>query len=129
MELDHFAYEVSDLEKSIEFYTQRFGMKLMFQETDPAHGESFAFLSFGTGALELLQRIGASERFQKPEIKPPYCPHLAFKTENMDDLVKKLTDQGVKLAGGPFDNGKGIGWVYFADPDNNIIEFIRQKND
>jgi catechol-2,3-dioxygenase len=95
----------------------------------PTHGESFAILSFETGALELLQKIGASDPFQKPEIKPPYCPHLAFKTENMDDLVKKLTDQEVKLAGGPFDNGKGIRWVYFADLDNNIIEFIQESKD
>ncbi|HEX3047799.1 MAG TPA: VOC family protein [Bacillota bacterium] len=127
MELHHFAFEVSDLEKAIGFYTETFGMKLMFQEVDSAHGESFAMLSFETGVLELLQRIGVSEPFQKPEIKPPYCPHLAFKTEEMDDLVKKLTAQGVKLAGGPFDNGKGIRWVYFADPDNNIIEFIQVK--
>ena len=127
MELHHFAYEVSDLEKAIGFYTKTFGMKIMFQETDPAHGESFAILSFETGALELLQKIGALELFQKPEIKPPYCPHLAFKTENMEEMVQQMKDQGVKVAGGPFDSGKGIRWVYLADPDNNIIEFIEVR--
>ncbi len=125
MELHHFAFEVSDLAKAIRFYTGAFGMTVTFQETDPVHGESFAILSFGTGFLELLQRIGASDPFRRPEVGPPYCPHLAFKTEDMDASVRKMTDRGVKLAGGPFDNGKGIRWVYFADPDSNIIEFIQ----
>lgn len=125
MELHHFAFEVSDLTRSIRFYEDTFGMKVTFRDTDPAHGESFAILSFGTGALELLQRIGAPEPFRRPELAPPYCPHLAFTTEDMDATVKELTARGVRLAGGPFDSGKGIRWVYFADPDGNVIEFIR----
>lgn len=125
MKLHHFAFEVSDLARSIRFYEDTFGMKVTFRDTDPAHGESFAILSFGTGALELLQRLGAPRPFQRPEIGPPYCPHLAFETEDLAATVKDLTARGVPLAGGPFDGGKGIQWVYFADPDGNVIEFIR----
>ena len=126
MELHHLAFEVSNLERSIAWYAETFGMKLQFQATDPAHGESFAILSFGTGALELLQRIGSPVPFRKPEIAPPYCPHLAFKTEDLDGQVRELVARGVVVAAGPFENGP-IRWVYVADLDNNVIEFIQER--
>lgn len=127
MKLHHFAFEVSDLAKAIRFYTDAFGMKVTFQEVDPVHDEAFAILSFGTGALELVQRIGASAPLQRPRIGPPFCPHLAFETEDLDGSVKELMERGVRLAGGPFDNGRGIRWVYLADPDDNVLELIQVR--
>ena len=32
MKIDHFAYEVSDLDASIRFYTQKLGFKVLFEK-------------------------------------------------------------------------------------------------
>lgn len=125
MKLHHLAFEVSDLAASLRFYADVFGMKVAFQETDPVHGEAFAILSFEGGALELVQRLGGARPFRPPELGPPYCPHLAFETGDLDGTLRALTERGARLAGGPFDGGKGIRWVYLADPDHNVLELIQ----
>ncbi|NMC14339.1 MAG: hypothetical protein GYA34_15830, partial [Chloroflexi bacterium] len=41
---DHTAFQVSDLNASIAFYTKSLGLRLLFSDEDPAEQEAFAFL-------------------------------------------------------------------------------------
>ncbi len=128
MKTDHFALLVSNLDAAIQFYTERLGLKLLSSEVNEADHEAFAFLELEGGNLELLQGLdekGWPAPFVKPVIQPPYCPHLALQTEDMDQIVQLFRAKGIPIVKGPLELPGRVKWIYLSDPDNNVIEFIQ----
>jgi catechol 2,3-dioxygenase-like lactoylglutathione lyase family enzyme len=127
LQVDHFAFSVSDLDVAIKFYQDVLGLKLLSKNVDENHHEAFAFLELEGGNLELLQLMDENNKpviFQKSDVKEPFCPHLAIKCENLDELVMDLEKKKVEIVKGPLEIPGMVKWLYFADPDNNIIEFV-----
>lgn len=130
-QVDHFAFQVSDLDQAIHFYRDILGLKLLSKTLDPDHHEAFAFLELEGGNLELLQVLDENNQpisRKKPPIAPPYCPHLALKSENLDQFVIELQAKNVPLVKGPLEIPNLVKWLYVADPDHNIIEFVQWLN-
>ena len=126
--LDHVAVQVADIDRAIAFYTEVLELPLMFKQEDREHGEVFAFLELEGGNLELLSRIdgeGSPIPFTRPEIQKPYCPHVALAVEDIDVAVEKLQSKGITLIDGPLIIPGKVRWLYFADPDNNVIEYVQ----
>jgi catechol 2,3-dioxygenase-like lactoylglutathione lyase family enzyme len=127
MYLDHIAIQVSDLERAIRFYQDLFGLRLMFKQRDETHHEAFAFLELEGGNLELLQVLDEENRpvpFARPEAKPPFTPHIALRSEDLADSEKDLKDKGVCILKGPLEIPGQVKWLYFSDPDGNVIELV-----
>jgi lactoylglutathione lyase len=124
MKTDHMAFEVSNMDQSIRFYTQVLGLRLIFRKVNSEEQEEYAFLELTGGNLELLQRLDG-EPFVKPTIKPPYCPHLALISEDMDQTLKLIADHHIPVVKGPLENPGAEKWIYISDPDNNVVEFIQ----
>ena len=128
LQADHFAFRVADLDASIRFYTEAFGLKLVLRELDEEHHEAYAFLELEGGNLELLQLLDEKNEpmpFDRPDVEPPYCPHLALKTDDMGRLVEMAKDRSIPIVEGPLEIPGEVTWVYMSDPDNNVIEFIQ----
>ena len=128
LQADHFAFQVSDLDEAICFYEDAFGLKLMFRDLDTAHHEAYAFLALDGGNLELLQVLDEDNNpvpLDKPDVRAPYCPHLALKTDDMDQLLSMAESKHVPVVKGPLEIPGKVKWVYLRDPDNNVIEFIQ----
>ncbi len=128
MKLDHVALGVSDLDAAVQFYTQKLGLKFMFRELDEQQHEAFAFLELEGGNLELLQGLSEDNRplpYERPEIKPPYCPHIALGTDDLAGVVDLAKAQGIPIVGGPFEIAGQVKWLYLSDPDNHVIEFVQ----
>jgi lactoylglutathione lyase len=123
MKNDHMAFEVSNMDQSIEFYTQALGLRLLFREVNPEEQEDYAFMELTGGNLELLQWLGG-EPFVKPTIKPPYCPHLAITSEDMNRTLQLIEENHIPVIKGPLENA-GSKWIYISDPDNNVIEYVQ----
>src|SRR5512139_3505268 len=96
---DHVALPVSDMDEALKFYVEKLGLSLLSREVDPVQQEEFAFLALEGGNLELLKSLAHS--FKKPELKPPYCPHLALATEDMAATLQRLADQQLPIITGP----------------------------
>jgi lactoylglutathione lyase len=124
MKSDHMAFQVSNMDLSIHFYTQVLGLKLLFRKVNEEEQEEYAFLELTGGNLELLQRLGG-EPFAKPVIKPPYCPHLALVSEDMDRTIKMIEKHHIPIVKGPLEIPGAEKWIYISDPDHNVIEFIQ----
>jgi lactoylglutathione lyase len=136
--LDHVAIRVANLEASIGFYTKKLGLKLLFQQVDPAHDEAFAFLELEGGNLELLQMLDHTSNhgpdhgpdnenistWNPAPIEKPYCPHLALEATDLELQVQQLKANGVPIVAGPLEIPGSVRWLYIHDPDNNIIEYI-----
>ncbi len=120
---DHVALPVSDMEAALQFYGEKLGLKFMFREIDPVEQEDFAYFELEGGNLELLKSL--AHPFDKPDIKPPYCPHLALATSDMNATLRLIQERGLRLIKGPLKIEGKVTWLYIADPDNNVIEFVQ----
>jgi catechol 2,3-dioxygenase-like lactoylglutathione lyase family enzyme len=123
LRLDHVAVPVSDMEAALQFYGEQLGLKFMFREVDPVEQEDFAYFELAGGNLELLRSL--AHPFEKPDLKPPYCPHLALATLDMSATLRMIQEQGLRLIKGPLTIEDKVTWLYIADPDNNVIEFVQ----
>ncbi len=120
---DHVALPVSDMDEAISFYAEKLGLQVMSREIDLVQQEEFTFLALQGGNLELLKSL--AHPFAKPEIRPPYCPHLALATSDMTATLRLIQEQDLRLIQGPLEIEGKVTWLYVADPDNNVIEFVQ----
>ena len=127
MNIHHFAYEVSDLDASIHFYTEKLGFRLQLDRiVDENEHEAFAILEMDGGRLELIQALTESntpQSFESFPIRPHCCPHLAFQVNDFDQILEQLKVKGIPVVHGPLEAPGVARWLYASDPDGNVIEF------
>ena len=122
--LDHFALEVSDLDRAIKFYTENMGFTLKSRATNEEQQEEYCFLTSEGTFIELISDLkktyGVKQNFQRP-----YCPHICFVTDDMEKTIKELRAKNIEIIRGPLEIAGEETWVYFADPDGNVLEYIK----
>lgn len=113
--LDHIGIYVSDLENSIEFYEEIFGIKL---ETQFSSGEAkIAILDIGGGLLEMVQRPDSPGT-------PPIgnWSHIAIHMPNFDETIIKLDTRKIEKRLVTIPNRNRL--CFFNDPDGHTIEIM-----
>lgn len=114
---------MTDIERSLKFYTGLLGMKVLSrQKIEAANGEVVS-LSCTEGGPELeLNFYEKGSRFDVPYEPGEGLDHLAFSVEDMDGAIKEAAGAGhpvvLEIA------GKTSRWVYIKDPDGNYIELV-----
>ena len=121
---DHVAFQVSNMDAAIQFYVEKLNFTLSSRAVNKDEMEEYVFLTLGDLRLELIQDLNQTA-YEKPQIDPPYCPHLAIETDNIERAVARLKEEGVPIVRGPLAIEAEVTWVYFADPDNNVLEYIQ----
>jgi catechol 2,3-dioxygenase-like lactoylglutathione lyase family enzyme len=122
--LDHIALEVSDTDRAIDFYTDKLGFELVSRDVNQEEQEEFCFLKSDGTSLELISDLKKSYT-EKQKIQRPYCPHVCFETDNMEKTLEELRAKNIEIIRGPLEIAGEETWVYFADPDNNVLEYIQ----
>lgn len=123
MSFDHCCFQVSSIEKSIEFYMKKLNFELLFQSINEKLREKYAFLDCNGARLELIEDLDGN--FTKQEITKHFCPHFCMDVNNMNDTIDALKKNGVEIIGGPNIVEGEETWLYIKDDDNNVIEFIQ----
>jgi catechol 2,3-dioxygenase-like lactoylglutathione lyase family enzyme len=126
MHADHCGFQVRSLEAAIRFYTEKLGFTLDTQAVNEAEQEAYALLSRGTARLELIQDL--VNEFVLPPIRKPFCPHYCLEVGDLEQAVAELRARGIPIVKGPLHIEQEETWVYFADPDHNILEYIQWFN-
>ena len=121
---DHVAFQVGNMDAAIQFYVGKLSFTLSSRAVNQDEMEEYVFLTLGDLRLELIQDLNQAA-YQKPGIKRPYCPHLAIETDNVERAVARLREEAVPIVRGPLAIEAEVTWVYFADPDNNVLEYIQ----
>ena len=124
----HTMLPVSDLNRSIDFYTQLLGMDLMRLRDQPHDNKQVGYVGYGSEddgpALELVQ----SGTVTKHAKMAPWSGHVALYVSNLDELCETLKREGVIFIREPGPKGPGgQGFVAFIqDPDGYNIELTER---
>ena len=114
----HNNINVSNLEKSLEFYEKALGLK----ETRRFNGEGFTIVYVSDGAsshlLELTELKDHPEKYDLGENEF----HLAFETENFDEAHAHHEAMGCIC----YENPK-IGIYFISDPDDYWLEVVPKR--
>ena len=127
MRILHTMIRVSDLEKSLDFYTNILGMKLLRQQDYPAGEFTLAFVGYGeeseTAVLELTYNWGDHQY----DLGDGYG-HIAIEVDDVYEAADKIRAKGGKILRepGPMNAGTTI-IAFVADPDGYAIELIGAK--
>ena len=127
MRLLHTMLRVGDLDRSIAFYTQILGMKLLRQQEYPDGKFTLAFLGYGDEAsntvLELTYNWGV-ETYQQGDA----FGHLAIEVDDVYQACEAIREKGGKVIrdAGPMNAGATI-IAFVEDPDAYQIELIGTK--
>jgi catechol 2,3-dioxygenase-like lactoylglutathione lyase family enzyme len=98
--MDHVAVQTDDIAGSVEWYVERFGAIVLYQDS------TWAFLRLGQGKLALVT----------PSQHPP---HVALR------LTETELEAAAARAGKPIDRHRdGTTGIYIEDPQGNVIELI-----
>jgi len=108
---------VSNLEKSIDFYTKSLGMKLLFKTRIKETGGKVAWLR-SKGSRQVLELNWYPKNYRYGGKSG--LDHLAYEVNNVTSEYAKFSKEH-KGAIEPFKEGKWI-LAYVKDPDGNWIE-------
>jgi lactoylglutathione lyase len=121
---------VGDLQRSIDFYTQALGMKLLRTTDRPDQKYTLAFIGYGSNPehaeIELTYNYGV-DRY---ELGNAYG-HIAIGVPDVAATCAAVRDKGAALGGaitrepGPVKGGTTV-IAFITDPDGYKIELIQR---
>ena len=128
MRLLHTMLRVGNLERSIKFYTETLGMKLLRKKDYPEGKFTLAFLGYGDEkdhtAIELTHNWETSSY----DLGNAFG-HLAIEVDDVYTAAENIRAQGGKILreAGPMNAGTTI-IAFVEDPDGYQIELLAPKS-
>jgi len=128
MRILHTMIRSGNLERSIEFYTEIMGMKLLRQKDYPKGEFTNAFLGYGDeseqAALELTYNWGVESYDMGNGFG-----HIALEVEDVYEATAQIKARGGKIIrdAGPMNAGTRI-IAFVEDPDGYQIELIGRQS-
>lgn len=114
---NHFNFNVLDLERSLKFYDEAFGLKPVREKT--ASDGSFRLVFLGDGVTDFqLELTWLRDRTEPYDLGEQEF-HLAFVAEDMDKAHEKHEKMGCICFENP-----SMGIYFVEDPDGYWIEVI-----
>lgn len=137
--LDHTSITVTNLERSIEFYRNIFGMELLYIYEDdgpvaeglmlPGEQLRTASLKFDECEIELFEFNDGDKEPYTSKPKQIGTVHIGFNVDNIVEWYETLLEKGVnfwtsikEIPDGSF---KGWKFVYLTDPDGILLELVQ----
>ncbi|MDD2768002.1 MAG: lactoylglutathione lyase [Methylococcus sp.] len=127
MRILHTMLRVGDLQKSLRFYTQVLGMRLMRQMEFPDGKFTLAFVGYGEEADSAVIELTYNWGEDKYDLGNGFG-HIALEVDDIHAAVARIRDLGgeVLREPGPMKHGTTV-IAFVADPDGYRIELIENK--
>lgn len=127
MRILHTMLRVTDLQKSISFYTEILGMRLLRRKDFPDGKFTLAFLGYGDESEHTALELTHNWETSAYELGNAYG-HIAIEVEDVYaacDAIKAKGGEVVREAG-PMKHGSTI-LAFVKDPDGYMIELLGAK--
>ena len=124
----HTMLRVGNLERSIDFYTQVLGMKLIRRSENPEYKYSLAFVGYGSNPEHAELELTYNHGVDKYEMGTAYG-HIALGVPDAYAACDKIKAAGgqVTREAGPVKGGSTV-IAFVTDPDGYKIELIERKD-
>ncbi|WP_428417472.1 lactoylglutathione lyase [Methylibium sp.] len=130
MRLLHTMLRVGDLQRSIDFYTQVLGMRLLRTTERPAQKYSLAFVGYGTNPEHAEIELTYNHGVDRYDLGSAYG-HIAIGVADVAATCAAVREQAQALGGaitrepGPVQGGSTV-IAFITDPDGYKIELIER---
>ncbi|XP_058723767.1 lactoylglutathione lyase GLX1-like [Vicia villosa] len=124
----HAVYRVGDLERTIKFYTEAFGMKLLRKRDVPEEKYANAFLGFGSEQTNFVVELTYNYGVSSYDIGTGFG-HFAIATPDVYKFVENARAKGgnVTREPGPVSGGSTI-MAFVKDPDGYAFEILQRAS-
>ena len=127
MRVLHTMLRVGDLERSIRFYTEVLGMRLLRQHDYPDGKFTLAFVGYGQESEQAVIELTYNYGVDRYEIGDGFG-HVALEVDDAAAACAGIRQRGGKVVreAGPMKHGTTI-IAFVEDPDGYRIELIQKK--
>ena len=119
----HVCYYVRDKETALDFYRDKLGLKVMFEQTFPERNMYIVYLRIGKG--QFIELIGDLPHDEKPKSS---FAHLCLHVEDIRAVHQELKEKGLTPTDVELGMAKCLKF-YVDDPDGNTIEMMQLLED
>lgn len=128
MRILHTMIRTADLERSITFYTQILGMKLLRRKDYPEGRFTLAFVGYGDEAEYAAIELTHNWDTQSYDLGTGFG-HLAIEVDDASAYCSQVRENGGQVVreAGPMKHGSTV-IAFLRDPDGYTIEFIEKKS-
>ena len=127
MRMLHTMLRVGNLEKSIAFYTEVLGMKLLRQSENTEYKYTLAFVGYGDESENTVLELTYNWDTDSYDLGNAYG-HIALEVDNVYEACDKIRAKGGVISREPGPVKGGTTEIAFVrDPDNYAIELIQKK--
>lgn len=127
MRMLHTMIRVGDLDRSIKFYTEVLGMKLLRRKDYPDGKFTLAFVGYGDEVHNSVIELTYNWGVESYELGSGFG-HIALEVDDVYQAADAIKARGGKILreAGPMNAGTTI-IAFVADPDGYPIELIGKK--
>jgi len=127
MRILHTMLRVGDLERSLKFYTEVLGMRLLRRADYPDGKFTLAFVGYGEERDQAVLELTFNWGVDRYELGNAYG-HIAIEVEDVYHACAELKQRGGKVTreAGPMRHGSTV-IAFVEDPDGYKIELIQRK--
>ncbi len=127
MRILHTMIRVGDLDRSIRFYTEVLGMKLLRRKDYPEGKFTLAFVGYGDESCDSVIELTYNWGVDSYELGDGFG-HLALEVEDVYRAAEDIRQRGGKILREPGPMNAGTTLIAFvADPDGYPIELIGRR--
>jgi lactoylglutathione lyase len=127
MRILHTMIRVGDLDRSIRFYTEVLGMKLLRRKDYPDGKFTLAFVGYGDEAHHSVIELTYNWGVESYELGSGFG-HLALEVDDVHKAAEDIRARGGRILREPGPMNAGTTLISFvADPDGYPIELIGRR--
>jgi lactoylglutathione lyase len=125
MRMLHTMLRVGNLERSIQFYTEVLGMKVLRQQDYPDGKFTLAFVGYGPETSHTVLELTYNYGVESYDMGKAYG-HIAIEVDDAYAACEKVKQAGGKVIreAGPMMHGTTV-IAFVEDPDGYKVEFIQ----
>jgi lactoylglutathione lyase len=127
MRLLHTMIRVGDLDRSVAFYTDVLGMKLLRRKDYPDGKFTLAFVGYGDEAANSVIELTYNWGVDRYELGTGFG-HIALEVDDVYAAAEEIRQRGGRILreAGPMNAGTTL-IAFVADPDGYPIELIGRR--
>lgn len=116
--IEHIAIYAKDTQVLSQWYVDVFDGEIVYD-----NGKGTYFVAFSDKSMIEFCKNDTTDN-NATDLDVPGIRHIALSVDDLDGAVEKVKAAGVEILKDKAVSEKGIGTMFFRDPEGNILHFI-----